>query len=64
LPQEKKKQPKGRAWKRHLYNSRFVNVSPVALRTCSYSPLGRPEEEPIVSPSKTPSNVRACGSWQ
>ncbi|GAA5874258.1 hypothetical protein JCM3774_000922 [Rhodotorula dairenensis] len=26
-PQEKKKQPKGRAWKRHLYNSRFVNVT-------------------------------------
>ncbi|KAG0665896.1 hypothetical protein C6P46_005990 [Rhodotorula mucilaginosa] len=26
-PQEKKKQPKGRAWKRHLYNSRFVNAT-------------------------------------
>ncbi|POY76678.1 hypothetical protein BMF94_0270 [Rhodotorula taiwanensis] len=26
-PQEKKKQPKGRAWKRHLYNARFVNAT-------------------------------------
>jgi small subunit ribosomal protein S30e len=25
-PIEKKKRPKGRAWKRHLYTKRFVNV--------------------------------------